>query len=111
VKALIVWMAILAAQMDTSIDRPVVHLRPHSDAIDMSFDGRLLELINAPPVIHLPTNSPRFASNAAQWTIEIKNFGPGAVTVVDAVQFCSVVSVGGTVRIEWNGISYTSKPQ
>ncbi len=35
-------------------EKPVVHLEPHSDAVQIGFGGKLLELINAPAIIRLP---------------------------------------------------------
>lgn len=108
-KSLLICLALLVGQKDTLQDRPVVHLQPHRAAIDISFGGKLLELINAPSVVILPTAPPKLDSEGNPWSIDVKNLGPGAVTVTGKSQFSTKVSVGQTVHIAWNGTAYSLK--
>ena len=49
-KMLIISIAFVIGQMNTLQDKPVVHLRPHSGAIQVDFGGKKLELIHAPTI-------------------------------------------------------------
>jgi hypothetical protein len=62
VKALLACIAVIIGQMNTLRDRQVVHLQPHSGAIRADFGGKLLELLDAPTIIYLPTTPPKLDS-------------------------------------------------
>lgn len=97
--ALLVWTAVFAGQMNTLQDKQVVHLQPHSGAIRADFGGKRLELLNAPDVVYLPMTPPRLDSQGDPWSLDIRNLGPKAVTVVSASQFSSRISVGQWVKL------------
>ena len=103
-------LALLVGQMNTLQDKPVVHLREHQSTIDAEFGGDLLELINAPSVVHLPVRAPKLDSRGKPWTVDVKNFGPGAVTVVGKTQFNVQINVGKTVHIRSDGVVYSLIP-
>jgi hypothetical protein len=106
---LLVSLALVVAQMNTLQEKPIVHLEPHSAAILSIFGGKELELINAPPRISLPKDPPKQDERGDSWLIRVRNFGPNAVTVVDAGHFSVQVNVGQTVQIESNGKRYLQR--
>ncbi len=108
-KLVLVAALLLAGQMVTRQDKPVVHLRPHTDAIDPTFNGSLLEVSQGPSVLHLPAPPPKPDSAGNQWTIDVKNFGPLAVTIVDRTNLSVDVGIGQTVHIYSNGAAYMLK--
>jgi hypothetical protein len=108
-KALLVCIAAIAGQMNTLQDKQVVHLQPHSGAIRADFGGKLLELLDAPAIIYLPMAPPKLDSQGNAWSVDIRNLGPGAVTVVGTSQFSSRIIVGQTVHVFSNGMTYHSK--
>jgi len=107
--SLLICLALLAGQQNTLQDRQIVHLQPHRAVIDISFGGKLLELINAPSVVFLPDAPPKLDSEGNPWSIDVKNLGPGPATVTGKSQFSTKVSVGQTVHIGWNGTAYSLK--
>lgn len=108
-KALLMSLAFFASQMITMQNKPVVHLKPHKDGIDVSFAGSILELQNAPPHLHLPEYPPKPDAQGNQWTVDIKNFGPGVVTIVDKEHFSTTILLNQTVHIYSNGNAYFLK--
>lgn len=109
-KILLLTMALLAGQMNTFQEKPVVHLRANQVAIDQGFGGKMLELINAPSVIRLPAVPPKLDSDAKPWVVDIKNLGPEAVTVLGKGTFNANINVGQTIHIHSNGTAYSLKP-
>lgn len=103
----LVWIAVIIGQMNTLQDKPVVHLKPNSSAIQIEFGGQQLDLLHAPAIISLPLTPPRIDSEGNPWSIDIKNLGPGVVTVVGKNQFNSRIAVGQTVHVFSNGRSYS----
>jgi hypothetical protein len=110
-KTLVISLALVVAQMNTLQEKPVVHLGSHSGAIQTGFGGKLLELLHAPTIIYLPMTPPRLDTQGNPWCVDIRNMGPGAVTVVGTNQFELRVIVGQTARVFSNGTSYSSKPE
>jgi hypothetical protein len=95
--------------MTTLQNKQVVHLQPHSGAIRTDFGGKLLELLDAPTIVYLPLAPPRLDSQGNPWSVDIRNLGPGVVTVVGTSQFSSRLIVGQTVHIISNGRAYSLK--
>jgi hypothetical protein len=88
-------------------EKTVVHLQPHRAVVDASFGGKLLELINSPAIVHLPIRPPLTDTQGNPWSIDVKNLGPRAVTIVDNAQFKRQLMVGQTLHINSNGTSYS----
>ena len=105
-KAFLICLALISGQMNTLQDKPVVRMQPHRSAIDIGFGGDLLELINTPAVISLPPMPPKADSEGNPWSIDVKNLGPVAVTVVGKAQFSAQINVGQTGHIYSNGTAY-----
>jgi hypothetical protein len=95
--------------MNTLQDKQVVHLQPHSNVVRVDFGGKLLELLDAPTIISLPTTPPKFDSQGNPWSVDIRNLGPGAVAVVGSSQFSLRIMVGQTVHVLSKGTSYSLK--
>jgi hypothetical protein len=108
-KVLLVGIALVIGQMNTLQEKQVVHLQPHSGAIRADFGGKLLELLDAPTIIYLPTAPPKLDSQGNPWTVDIRNLGPNAVTVVGTSEFSLRIIVGQTLHIFSNGTTYRSK--
>lgn len=112
-KTLLICMALYASQMIILQSKQVIHLKPHRVDIDSSFGGKLLELINAPPLLDLPKLPPKQDSEGNPWLLEVKNLGPGVVTVGTMVgmtpQFSISVNVNQTVHIYSSGKAYYRK--
>ena len=108
-KLLLIAALVLGGQMISHQDKPVVHLRPHTDTIDAAFGGSILELSQSPPVIHLPAPPPKPDADGNQWAIDVKNCGPSAVTIADRANFSVVAGIGQTVHIDSNGAIYFLK--
>jgi hypothetical protein len=108
-KALLVCIAIFIGQMSSLQNKQVAHLPPHRDMIQAESGGKLLELINAPAIIYLPTAAPKLDAQGQSWSIDIRNMGPGVTTVLGQAQFTVRVRVDQTVHVIWNGSSYSLK--
>jgi hypothetical protein len=108
-KALLISLAVLTGQMISMQDKPVVHLKPHSDHIDVAFRGSLLELQNAPQIIHLPEFPPKPESQNDLWSVDVRNFGPRPIVIVDKEHFSARVGVSQTIHIYSNGTTYFLK--
>ena len=100
---------ILIVQMMTMSAKPIVHLVPNAHEIDPVTGGKLLELINSPPALTLPHKLPVIDSLGHPWLVDIKNLGPGVVTVTGKGQFTVVIQMGQTIHIACNGSVYTVK--
>jgi hypothetical protein len=108
-KAFLICLALFFSQMKMLQDKPVVHLQPHRASIESEFGGKLLELIHAPAIIYLPATPPKTDSQGNSWSIDIKNLGPGGVTVVSGSKFSAQIHVGQTVHISSDGHAYSLK--
>ena len=108
-RLLLISIALIIGQMNTLQDNPVVHLQPHSDAIQLEFGGKLLELINPPATLHLPKVPPKRDIDGNQWVIRIKDLGPNGVSIVDTSHFRVSINVGQTIQIYSNGAAYSLK--
>lgn len=108
-KILAVSLALLFGQMVTMQQKPVVHLKPHKDGIEVGFTGMLLELDHSPQIIHLPQYPPKPDPQGNEWHVDVKNFGPLPVTVVDTTHFSKQILLNQTIHIYSNGTFYLLK--
>jgi hypothetical protein len=108
-KAMLVCAVVIIGQINTLQGKQVVHLQPHSGVIRADFGGKLLELLDAPTIVYLPMAPPRLDSQGNPWSVDIRNLGPGVITVVGTSQFSSRIIVGQTVHVFSNGTSYSLK--
>ncbi|WP_263353187.1 hypothetical protein [Acidicapsa acidisoli] len=108
-KVFLISLTLLMGQMTSMQDRPVIHLKPHSNLIESGFAGSILELQNAPEYLHLPKLPPKPDGQGNQWFVDIKNFGPHPVVVDDTRNFSLQIGVSQTVHIYSNGTLYYQK--
>jgi len=108
-KSMFLVLALLAGQAIAMQDKPIVHLKPHSNTIDQRFRGSLVELSNSPSTVYLPASLPPPDSSGNPWSVDVKNFGPAAVTIVGKQDFTTTVGVSQTIHIEVNGQGYKLK--
>ncbi|MGB0109101.1 MAG: hypothetical protein WA383_05830 [Terriglobales bacterium] len=106
-KTFLIYLALFAGQYNTLQDKPVVRLHPQQDVIPSEFAGDLVELKNAPPQVQLPPLR-LVDSHGRPWTIEVRNLGPGTVTIVGKAQFHVEVPVGHSVSIKATKAGYSS---
>jgi hypothetical protein len=109
-KAFIVFVGLSIIQMNTLQDKPVVHLQPHDRNIQVKDGGEIVELDNAPQGVFLPALPPKLDLKAKPWSVDVRNLGPGPVTVIGNSLFSVRVDVGKTVHIVSSGSSYALKP-
>jgi hypothetical protein len=107
-RTVLFYLALFAGQMNTMQARPVVRLQSHQDSIKTAFGGDLVELINAPKVVTLPKSPPNLDAQGNPWAIEVKNLGPGIVTVADKLHFSLQLNVGQTVQIKSTSVGYST---
>jgi hypothetical protein len=108
-KSLALYLVLFAGQAIALKDKPVVHLKPHSDLIQPAFRGALVELIQAPAIVRLPTVPPKPDDNGDDWTVDVRNFGPAPVTIVGNGGFSAPLAVNQTVHIYAHGSIYILK--
>jgi hypothetical protein len=108
-KTLLVCIAVMIGQMSTLQTKQVAHLPPNRDTIQTESGGKLLELDNAPAIVHLPATPPKLDPQGQPWSIDIENLGPGVTTVLGQGQFTVRIRVAQTVHVVWNGTSYSLK--
>jgi hypothetical protein len=108
-KVLLVSVALIIGQGNTLQEKQVVHLQPHSGAIRADFGGKLLELQNAPTIVYLPMSPPKLDFQGNRWSIDIRNLGPEAVTVVGTSQFSARIIPNQTLNVFSNGTAYSAK--
>ncbi len=103
-------LILFGGQLNTLQPKAVVHLPPHKNAIEARFDRDLVELINAPEVVHLPVLPPKPDANGVPWSVEVKNLGPAQVTISnDMNHFKTLIQVGETLQIQSTGSQYVLK--
>jgi hypothetical protein len=105
----VICLALFFGQINTRVDKQVVHLRPQSVSIDVGFGGKLLELINPPTLLSLPAVPPKQDPQGNPWFVDVKNLGPSAVTVVGKPAFSIHIRANQTVHIYSNGAAYSQK--
>ena len=108
-KSMLFALIFIAAQAVMIQDKPVVHFKPHTNAIEPSFGESLGVLSNAPATVNLPASLPAPDADGNPWSVDVKNFGPSPVTIVGKQDFNTTVSVGQTIHILVNGQGYILK--
>lgn len=103
----LVSIALFAGQFHTLQDRPVVHLHPHQDFIPVEFGGDTVVVASGPKIVHLPSLPPTLDSQRKPWSINVRNLGPGSITVVGKSDFTVRIDVDRTIEIKSNGTDYS----
>ncbi len=107
-KVVLLVCAVLFGQMKTLQDRPAIRLPQHQGFIPAEYGGDLVELRDAPPTVQLPQRSPTLDSHGHPWAIDIRNFGPGAVTIVGRAQFRLQIPKDQLVHIKSTSTGYAT---
>jgi hypothetical protein len=105
-------LVLIAAQLSSSLaqlnsSQEVVRLPSHVGTISPSHGGKLVQLLNAPSSIFLPSQPPQTDSQAHPWHVDIKNLGPGNVTVQDHSHFAVLLHPNQLVHIHVMGNTYS----
>jgi hypothetical protein len=69
--------------------------------------GCMVQLVDASKVISLPDPIPTVDKAGNPWAIAAKNLGPESVSIVGKPAFRVRVSVGQTVHIHSDGVTYS----
>jgi hypothetical protein len=107
-KTILIYLAFFAGQYNTLQDKPVVRLQPHQDVIPQEFGGDLVELKDAPTQVQLPPLRLQ-DSHGRPWVIEVRNLGPGTVTIVGKSQFHVEVPIHHSLSIKATEAGYASR--
>jgi hypothetical protein len=82
--------------------KDVVRLPAGKAAISQEYDGKLVELVNAPADVFLPLLRPPIA----HWSGNIKNLGPHDVTIRYGTQLAVLLHPNESATIASRGSSY-----
>jgi phage baseplate assembly protein W len=102
--ALIFCLLLFIGQLDTA--REVVRLPPGQASISRDYGGKLVELINAPAEVGLPSLRPSSTQSAAKWSVEIKNLGPHDVMIRSGNQLAVLLHPNESATIASRGSGY-----
>lgn len=106
-RVLLICLILLGAQMLSRQEKPVVHLRPHSDEISTDFGGDIVQIIDAPTEVYLPNPPPTLDKAGNPWSVDVKNLGPHSVQIVGKHGLKVLVNVGQTAHIHSDGAVYS----
>jgi hypothetical protein len=107
--AMLVMVLMLGVQLFAAESRDVVRVTSNKHRIDISYRGKLVELIDTDGYAFLSQIAPGPDENGVPWEVEIKNLGPLPVDVTDAVTFHLTIAVGESRVIYSNGVTYLVK--
>lgn len=100
-KALMFCLLLFAGQLNAP--REVVRLPPGKSVISLRYGGKLVELLDAPADVSLPSPAPSAAPSGIKWSVDIKNLGPRDVTVRNGNQLTVVLHPNQTTTITAQG--------
>jgi hypothetical protein len=89
----------LVGQLNPAKD--TVRLPPGKATILQDYDGKLVELINAPSDVSLPSLRPP----VAHWSVDIRNLGPRDVTIRSGTQLSVLLHPNESATIAAKGSS------
>lgn len=98
--ALLFCLLLFIGQLTSPKD--VVRLPPGKDGIPSSYGGKLVELLNAPADVSLPSRPP---STGTMWSVNIKNLGPHEVTIRNGNQMRILLQPNESAILAWRGSS------
>jgi len=104
----ILYAAIFALQTQLSSSEEVVRLPAHTATIPAADGGKLVELLYSPPAISLPKEPPQVGFHGAGWWVDVRNLGPGDVSLEGKGGFTAHLRPKETVRIRAAGTGYTA---
>lgn len=83
-----------------------VRLPAHVSQISMADGGKTVELLDAAPLVSLPQQPPHVSFNGVPWYVDIKNLGPGSITLQGNNGFTVHLTPNGFVHIRSVGTGY-----
>jgi hypothetical protein len=99
----VLYLLLFAGQLNAF--KEVVRLPPGRTVISQDYGGKLVELLNAPSVVSLPSLHPSAAQSFANWSVEIKNLGPREVTIRNGDQLTVPLRPNESATFAWRGPS------
>jgi hypothetical protein len=104
-KLFLLCIALFLGQSQNS-QNAVVRLPAHTPKISASDGGRTVELLDAAPIVYLPQQPPHVSLNGVPWYVDVKNLGPGSVTLQGNNGFTVHLKPNGFVHIRSVGTGY-----
>jgi hypothetical protein len=101
-------LALLAGQLQASQNEAVVRLPPHVVAIPTADGGKMVELLYTAPSLLLPRQVPPPDADGKAWYVDVRNLGPGEVTLTGVEGFVVHLQPKQVVRIRAGVNSYTA---
>jgi hypothetical protein len=86
----------------------VVRLPAHASKVSVSDGGKTVELLDAAPIVYLPQQPPHMSFGGVPWYVDIRNLGPGSVTLQGNSNFSVHLVPNGTVRVHTVATGYAS---
>jgi hypothetical protein len=102
--ALIFCLLLFIGQLNTP--KETVRLPPGKASISQAYAGKLVELIDAPAEVSLPSPRPSATQPAAKWSVDIKNLGPHDVLIRNGTQFTVLLHPNESATIASRGSGY-----
>lgn len=105
-KALLLVLALLAAQLPSRDSEPTVVLPSNRATITGDYGGKYVQLKNSLAVITLPKDPPKTMLSGLPWYVDIVNFGPHDVTLQGTGDVSIHMQPKDSVRVVSNGSTY-----
>jgi hypothetical protein len=106
-KALLIILALLSAQLPSRDDEPTVVLPSAHATITADYGGEYVQLKNAPEVVNLPKTPPKTLPTGLTWYVDVINFGPNTVTLQQVgTQFSVRLQPKDSVRVVTSNTIY-----
>ena len=97
-KLFLVCIALFIGQSQIS-QNEIIRPPAHTSKISLSDGGRTIELIDAAPIVYLPQNPPHMSFGGVPWYVDVRNLGPGTVTLRGNNNFAVHLLPNGTVHV------------
>jgi hypothetical protein len=101
-------LALFAGQSNTSQNEGVVRLPPHMNTIPTTDGGKMVELLYTAPTLFLPRQVPPPDADGKPWYVDVRNLGPGEITLTGVESFVVHLQPKQVVRIRAAVNTYTA---
>jgi hypothetical protein len=98
----VLYLLLFIGQVNASKD--VVRLSPSQATIPQDYGGKLVELLNAPAEVFLPSLR-KSVELTSQWSVDIKNLGPHNVSIRNGNQLIVLLHPNESATIASRGSS------
>jgi hypothetical protein len=106
-KLFLLCIALFVGQSQIS-QNGVVRLPAHTSKISVSDGGKTVELLDAAPIVYLPQQPPHMSFGGVPWYVDVKNPGPGSVTLRGNNNFTVHLSPNGMVHARTVATGYAT---